>query len=177
MTLVLRTEPVPLSMAAAASAAIRQVDSEQAVSNISTLEQLLNETVAQPRFNTGLLALFALFALLLASVGIYGVMAYAVEQRTQEIGLRMALGAQPRDVLKMVVGQGIKLVAFGLAIGLPAALWMTRWLRTLLFGVDTTDLLTYTVISGLLAAVALVACYLPARRATKIDPMVALRHD
>ncbi|HEU0179206.1 MAG TPA: ABC transporter permease [Blastocatellia bacterium] len=177
MTLVLRTEPVPLSMAAAASAAIRQVDSEQAVSNISTLEQLLNETVAQPRFNTGLLALFALFALLLASVGIYGVMAYAVEQRTQEIGLRMALGAQPRDVLKMVVGQGIKLVAFGLAIGLPAALWMTRWLRTLLFGVETTDLLTYTVISGLLAAVALVACYLPARRATKIDPMVALRHD
>jgi putative ABC transport system permease protein len=89
----------------------------------------------------------------------------------------MALGAQPRDVLKMVVGQGIKLVAFGLAIGLPAALWMTRWLRTLLFGVETTDLLTYTVISGLLAAVALVACYLPARRATKIDPMVALRHD
>ena len=177
MTPVLRTEPETLSLAAAASAAIRQVDSEQAVSNISTLEQLLNETVAQPRFNTGLLALFALFALLLASVGIYGVMAYVVAQRTQEIGLRMALGAQPRDVLKLVVMRGMRLVALGLAIGLPAALGLTRWLKTLLFDVETTDLLTYAVVSTMLAAVALAACYLPARRATKIDPMVALRHD
>jgi putative ABC transport system permease protein len=177
MTLVLRTELEPLSLTSAASAAIRRVDSEQAVSNISTLEQLLSETVAQPRFNTGLLALFALFALLLASVGIYGVMSYAVEQRTQEMGLRMALGAQPRDVLKLVVGQGMKLVALGLAIGLLAALWLTRWLETLLFSVETTDLPTYAMIPILLAAVALAACYLPARRATKIDPMVALRHD
>jgi putative ABC transport system permease protein len=177
MTLVLRTEPEPLSLAAAASAAIRQVDSEQAVSKISTLEQLLSETVAQPRFNTGLLAVFALFALLLASVGIYGVMAYAVEQRRQEIGLRMALGARPRDVLKLVVAQGVKLMALGLAIGLVAALGLTRWLETLLFGVETTDLPTYVAISTLLAAVALAACYLPARRATRIDPMVALRHD
>jgi putative ABC transport system permease protein len=177
MTLVLRTETEPLSLAAAASAAIRRVDSEQAVSNISTLEQLLNETVAQPRFNTGLLALFALFALLLASVGIYGVMAYSVAQRTQEMGLRIALGAQPRDVLKLVVGQGMKLVALGLAIGLGAALWLTRWLETLLFAVETTDLITYAVISTLLTAVALAACYLPARRAMKIDPIVALRHE
>jgi putative ABC transport system permease protein len=177
MTLVLRTETEPLSLAAAASAAIRRVDSEQAVSNVSTLEQLLNETVAQPRFNTGLLALFALFALLLASVGIYGVMAYSVEQRTQEMGLRMALGARPRDVLRLVVGQGVRLVALGLVIGVVAALVLTRWLETLLFGVETTDLMTYAVISTLLAAVALAACYLPARRATKIDPMVALRHD
>jgi putative ABC transport system permease protein len=177
MALVLRTGPEPLSLAAAASAAVREVDPEQAVSNISTLEQLLSETVAQPRFNTGLLALFAIFALLLAGVGIYGVMAYAVEQRTREIGLRMAMGAQPRDVLKLVIGQGMKLVALGLAIGLLAALGLTRWLETLLFGVGTTDLPTYALISALLAAVALAACYLPARRATKIDPMVALRHD
>jgi putative ABC transport system permease protein len=177
MTLVLRTGPEPLSLAAAAGAAIRQVDSEQAVSNISTLEQLLSETVAQPRFNTGLLALFALLALLLAAVGIYGVMAYAVSSRTQEIGLRMALGAQARDVLKLVVGQGMRLVAFGLALGLLAALGLTRWLKTLLFGVEATDPLTYAVIAALLAAVALLACYIPARRAMKVDPLVALRHE
>ncbi len=177
MTLVLRTGPEPLSLAAAAGAAIRQVDSEQAVSNISTLEQLLSDTVAQPRLNTGLLALFALLALLLAAVGIYGVMAYAVASRTQEIGLRMAMGAQARDVLKLVVGQGMKVVAFGLALGLLAALGLTRWLKTLLFGVEAIDPLTYAVIAALLAAVALLACYIPARRATKVDPLIALRQE
>jgi putative ABC transport system permease protein len=177
MTLVLRTGPEPLSLAAAASASVRQIDAEQAVSGISTLENLLSETVAQPRFNAGLLALFALLALLLAAVGIYGVMAYAMAQRTQEIGLRMALGAQPRDVVKLVVGQGMKLVASGLALGLIAALGLTRWLKTLLFDVEVTDPLTYAMIAVLLAAVALVACYLPARRAAKVDPLVALRHD
>jgi putative ABC transport system permease protein len=177
MTLVLRTGPEPLSLAAAASAGVRQIDAEQAVSGISTLENLLSETVARPRFNTGLLALFALLALLLAAVGIYGVMAYAVAQRTQEIGLRMALGAQPRDIAKLVVGQGMRLVAFGLGLGLFAALGLTRWLQTLLFGVEVTDPLTYALIAVLLAAVALVACYLPARRATKVDPLIALRHD
>jgi putative ABC transport system permease protein len=177
MTLVLRTGPEPLSLAAAASAAIRRVDSEQAVSKISTLEQLLSETVAQPRFNTGLLGLFALLALLLAAVGIYGVMAYTVASRTQEIGLRMAMGAQARDVLMLMVGQGMRLVAFGLALGLLAALGLTRWLKTFLFGVEATDPLTYAVIAALLAAVALLACYIPARRAAKVDPLVALRHE
>jgi putative ABC transport system permease protein len=177
ITLVLRTGPEPLSLAGAASAAIRRVDSEQAVSKISTLEQLLSETVAQPRFNTGLLALFALLALLLAAVGIYGVMSYAVASRTQEIGLRMAMGAQARDVLKLVVGQGMRMVAFGLALGLLAALGLTRWLKTFLFGVEATDPLTYAVIAVLLAAVALLACYIPARRAAKVDPLVALRHE
>ncbi len=177
MTLVLRTKTEPLSLAAAASAAIRRVDSEQAVSNISTLEQLLSDTVAEPRFNTGLMSLFSLLALLLAVVGIYGVMSYAVAQRTQEIGLRMALGAEPRDVLKLVIGQGMKLVAVGLALGLLAALGLTRWLETLLFDVKATDPLTYAVIAVSLAAVALLACYLPARRATKVDPLVALRQE
>jgi putative ABC transport system permease protein len=177
MTLVLRTGSEPLSLAAAASAGVRQIDAEQAVSGISTLENLVSETVAQPRFNTWLLALFALLAVLLAAVGIYGVMAYAVAQRTQEIGLRMALGAQPRDVVKLVIGQGMKLVAFGVALGLLAALGLTRWLKTLLFSVEVTDPLTYAVIAVLLAAVALVACYLPARRAMKVDPLIALRHE
>jgi putative ABC transport system permease protein len=177
MTLVLRTGTEPLSLAAAASVGVRQIDAEQAVSGISTLENLLSETVAQPRFNTGLLTLFGLLALLLAAVGIYGVMAYVVAQRTQEIGLRMALGAQPRDVMKLVIGQGLKLVAFGLALGLCAALGLTRWLTTLLFDVEVTDPLTYAVIAVLLAAIALVACYLPARRAMKVDPLIALRHE
>jgi putative ABC transport system permease protein len=177
MTLVLRTGTEPLSMAAAASASVRQIDAEQAVSGISTLENLLSETVAQPRFNTGLLAFFALLALLLSAVGIYGVMAYAVAQRTQEIGVRMALGAQPREVVRLVVGQGMKLVAFGLSLGLIAAFGLSRWLKTLLFDVEVTDPLTYAVIVALLAAVALVACYLPARRAMKVDPLIALRHE
>jgi putative ABC transport system permease protein len=177
MTLVLRTKTEPLSLAASASAEIRRVDPEQAVSNISTLEQLLSETVAQPRFNTGLLAIFSLLALLLAAVGIYGVMSYAVAQRTQEIGLRMALGAEPRDVLKLMVGQGMKLVAVGLALGLLSALGLTRWLETLLFDVEATDPLTYAVIAATLAAVALLACYLPARRAMAVDPLVALRRE
>ncbi len=175
MTLVLRTGPEPLSLAAAVSAELRRIDPEQAVSGISTLEQLMNETVAQPRFNTLLLALFALLALLLAAVGIYGVISYAVAARTQEIGIRMALGAQASDVLKLVVGQGMKPVAIGLGLGLIAALGLTRWLKTLLFGVEATDPLTYAVISALLALVALLACYLPARRATRVDPLIALR--
>ena len=133
--------------------------------------------MAQPRFNTGLLSLFALLAILLATVGIYGVMAYAVAQRTQEMGLRMALGAKPRDLLKLVVGQSMRLVALGLSLGLIAALGLTRWLKTQLFGVEATDPLTYTVIAILLALVALLACYLPARRATRVDPLVALRHE
>jgi putative ABC transport system permease protein len=177
MTLVLRTETEPLSLAATASASVRRIDNEQAVSNISTLENLLSETVAQPRFNTVLLALFAVLALLLAAVGIYGVMAYSVAQRTREIGLRMALGAQPRDVMKLVVGQGMKLVAVGLALGVLAALGLTRWLMTLLFDVEATDPLTYVAIAVLLGVIALVACCLPALRATKVDPIVALRHD
>ncbi|MGH9556894.1 MAG: FtsX-like permease family protein, partial [Blastocatellia bacterium] len=177
MTLVLRTGLEPLSLTPAASAALRRIDSEQAVSGISTLEQLLSETVARPRFNTWLLALFALLSLLLAGVGIYGVIAHAAAQRAQEIGIRMALGARSRDVLKLVIGQGMKPVAPGLAFGLLASLALTRLLKTLLFGVSATDPLTYALVAALLAVVALLACYLPARRATKVDPMTALRTE
>jgi ABC-type antimicrobial peptide transport system permease subunit len=177
MTLVLRTEGNPLSLASAASAAVRQVDAEQAVSEINTLEGLVNETVAQPRFNASLLALFALLALVLAAVGIYGVIAYAVAQRTSEIGLRVALGAQPRDVLKLIFAQGMRLTVIGIIIGLGAAFALTRWMESLLFQVRPFDPLTLSIMAAALLGVALLACWLPARRATKVDPMIALRRE
>ena len=177
MVLVMRTSIEPLSLAAAVSAEIQRGDREQAVSNISTLGRLLNETVAQPRFNAFLLALFALLALLLAAVGIYGVIAYSVSQRRRELGIRMALGAGRNDVLRLVVGQGMKLTGLGLAFGLLASLGATQLLKTLLFGVSVTDPLTYASIIALLAGVAFLACYLPARRAARVDPLVALREQ
>ena len=177
MTLVLRTSADPLGLVAAASAEIRRVDSEQAVSGINTLAGLLDEETAQPSFNTTLLALFALLALALAAVGVYGVIAYAVAQRTQEIGLRMALGAQAPDVLRLILTQGLKLTLSGVGVGLLAAFALTRWMQTLLFGVSATDPLTFGGIALLLTLVALLACYLPARRATKVDPLTALRHE
>jgi len=177
MTLALRTGVDPLSLVSAATAEIRRVDAEQAVSAINTLDGLLGEATAQPRFNAALLALFALLALVLAVVGIYGVIAYAVEQRTQEIGVRMALGAQARDVLRLILAQGLKLTLVGAGIGLLAAFALTRWMKTLLFGVSATDPLTFAFVALLLSFVALLACWLPARRATKVDPLVALRHD
>jgi putative ABC transport system permease protein len=177
MTLVLRTGLEPLSLVAAARAEIRRVDAEQAVSGVNTLDGLLGEATAQPRFNASLLALFALLALALAPVGIYGVIAYAVAQRTQEIGLRMALGAQPRDVLRLILAQGLKLTLSGVSLGLLAAFALTRWLNSLLFGVSATDPLTFGGIALMLTFVALLACWIPARRAAKVDPMVALRYE
>ncbi len=177
MTLVLRTDTDPLSLAATATAEIRRIDAEQALSGINTLSGLLNEATAQPRFNTALLGLFALLALVLAAVGIYGVIAYAVAQRTQEIGLRMALGAQARDVLRLVIGQGMKLALFGIVLGLGGAWALTRLMGTLLFKVSPTDWLTFAGISVLVTLTVLLACYLPARRATKVDPLIALRSE
>jgi len=153
------------------------MDKDQPISNIHTLDELLENSVSQPRFNLSSLGIFAGVALALAAVGIYGAMSYLVAQRTHEIGLRMALGAQPRDVLKMVVGRGLRLVLIGLGAGLAGALALTRLLRNLLFGVSATDPLTFAIIAVLLLLVALSACWIPARRATKVDPMIALRSE
>ena len=167
----------PVQLAAPLRAIVREADREAPVFNVRTMEQLLSRSVARRRFNMMLLGGFALVALLLAALGIYGVMAYSVAQRTHEIGVRVALGARPADVLRMIVGQGMVLAALGVAAGLVVALALMRVMRSLLYGVSATDPVTFGGVALVLAAVALVSCYLPARRATKVDPMVALRYE
>src|SRR5262245_28544587 len=141
------------------------------------MEAMLNEAVAPRRFNMILFGALAGAALLLAAVGIYGVMAYTVTQRTHEIGIRLALGARTRDVLSLVIGQGMTIAALGLLLGLAGALTLTRLIKGWLFGISPTDPLTFAALALSLASVALLACYFPARRATKVDPMIALRHE
>jgi putative ABC transport system permease protein len=153
------------------------VDRDLPVYRVTTMERMVADSLAQRRFSMFLFGVFAALALVLAVVGLYGVMSYAVAQRTHEIGLRMALGAQGRDVLRMIIGQGMTLVAVGLGLGLLGALMLTRVMSSLLYGVSATDPLTYAGIALLLAAVAFLASYIPARRATKVDPMVALRYE
>jgi putative ABC transport system permease protein len=177
MRVVVRTSGDPTQLASAVRNEVRQIDREQPIFQVRTMTSLFNDFVAQPRFNMVLLAVFAGLALLLATVGIYAVMSYSVTQLTHEIGVRMALGAKQRDVLNMVLGQAAKLAVFGLAIGLAGALLATRVLQTLLFGVHAYDLSTFALIGFLLASVALLASFLPALRATRVDPMVALRYE
>jgi putative ABC transport system permease protein len=141
------------------------------------LEQLMDESIERPRFRTTLFALFAVAALALAAIGIYGVMVYSVTQRTHEMGVRMALGAQAADVVRLVVGEGLTLALTGVGAGIAAALALTRTMSTLLFGVGPTDPVTFLFVSALLVGVALVACWVPARRATRADPMTALRAE
>ena len=175
--LVIRTVGDPLSLVAAIRQAVWAVDRDQPISNIRTMEEILAGEVSQRRLGMSLLAAFAALALLLAALGIYGVLSYAVTQRTPEIGVRLALGAQPRDVLRMVVSDGLRLVLLGLGIGLTASFALTRVMANLLFGVRANDPLTFVTVSLLLILVSLIACYLPARRAMKVDPLVALRHE
>jgi predicted permease len=176
-TIVVKTENQPAAMTTAVRNEIRVLDKDQAVFNVTTLEELLGESILLRRFFMLLLVVFAILALILAAVGIYGVMSYAVTQRTQEIGIRMALGARTSDVLRLIVGRGMMLALIGIAVGLIAALALTPVMEGILFGVSPTDSPTFAVIALLLAGVALLACFIPARRATKVDPLVALRYE
>ena len=177
MVLALRTDADPLSLAAVLREQVHGLDKEQSLANIQTLEQVVNESLGRPRLNTLLLAAFAVLALLLAAIGIYGVLSYSVAQRTHEIGIRMALGAERRDVLRLIVGHGLFLTLMGITAGSAAAFGLTRLMTGLLFGVRPTDPTTFVAASVLLTCVALLASYIPARRATKVDPMVALRYE
>ena len=175
MTLVVRAAVDPKPLIHAIRDGVWAVDKDQPVTDIKTMDQSIADSVSPRRFNAMLLAIFASLALVLASVGIYGVMAYSVTQRTHEIGIRVALGARALDVIELVVGRGMALVLTGVAIGLAGAVALTRVMTSLLYGVSATDPLTFAGVSLLLVAVALLASYIPARRATKVDPMIALR--
>jgi putative ABC transport system permease protein len=175
--LVVKTDGEPAGLAAAVRKTVWELDRDQPVSDVRTMEEVLSGSVARQRFSTLLLGVFAALALLLAAVGIYGVMSYAVAQRTREIGIRIALGAQAGSVLRLMVGQGLKLAAAGVALGLVGALLLTRLMSSLLFGVSATDPATLVCISVVLVGVALLASYIPARRAAKVDPLVALRYQ
>jgi putative ABC transport system permease protein len=153
------------------------VDRQQPLSRIQPLEDVIAASIAPRRFNMLLLGIFATLALLLAAVGIYGVISYTVAQRSREIGVRMALGARRSDVLRLIVRQGMSLALAGMGAGLAASFALTRLMANLLFGVSPSDPLTFGLIALLLGSVALLACYLPARRATKVDPLVALRQE
>jgi predicted permease len=177
MTFIVRSLSDPARQAAAVRNAIWAVDKDQPVYNIKTMEQLVAASVAQRRFTMMLLGSFAVIAMFLAMVGIYGVMSYTVMQRTHEIGIRMALGAQGQDVLKLIMGQGMTLALFGVGLGLIGAVATTRIISSLLFGVTATDPLTFACVAVALCAAALLACYIPARRALSVDPMTALRYE
>jgi len=177
MAVVIRSTVEPASLAPSLRQAVADVNRSVPVSDIKTMEHIVSESVTQPRFNLFLLGLFSGIALLLSAAGIYGVTAYAVTQRTQELGIRLALGAQVRDILKMILGQGMIVIGIGLVIGLAAAFALTRLMRSLLFGVGESDPVTFGAITLVLLFVALVACYIPARRAAKVDPLIALRYE
>ena len=177
MSLVVRSSTDSLSMGAAIKTVIQTIDKDLPLEDTKTMQELLAESNSGRRFNMLLLSLFAGVALLMAIVGIYGVMSYTVAQRTKEIGIRVAVGAQAGDVFRMVIGQGMMLALIGIALGLAAAFGVTRLMTSMLFGVEATDPTTFIGIALLLAVVALVACYIPGRRAMKVDPLIALRYE
>jgi putative ABC transport system permease protein len=174
---VVRSSLSASSVAAGVRQAVRSIDKNLPVTGIEPLDDALGKSISQERFRTFLLGSFSAIALVLAAVGIFGVMSYSASQRTHEIGIRIALGAGRREVLRLILGQGMKLALFGLGIGVVAAFLLTRLMSSLLYNVSATDPVTFASVTIILLAVALTACYIPARRAMRVDPMVALRHE
>jgi len=177
MAIVLRTELPPLSIIAGARSQAAALDKTVPLFNARTLDEYLSASVAQPRFQVLLLGTFALLSVIVAAVGLYGAISYSVAQRSHEMGIRLALGAQRQDILRKVLGQGVMLAGLGLLIGLAAGRALARFMSSLLFGVSAQDPQTFAAVAVLLAVVALLASYFPARRATQVDPVYALRHE
>jgi putative ABC transport system permease protein len=177
MDLIVRSRLDPAALTSSIRSVVASIDRNQPISAVSTMDQLLQDSVGSRRVTLILLGLFSVLALVLAAIGIYGVISYSVAQRTQEIGIRMALGAARGDVLKMILLQGVRIAAAGIAIGMIASFVLTRYLETLLFQVSPGDPATFGAVAAVLAAVALLACYIPARRTLRVDPMTALRYE
>jgi putative ABC transport system permease protein len=177
MSLVVRSAVDPASLTSAIRAAVATIDKDQPIFDVHTMRELVDNSISTRRLTLVLLGIFSALALILAAIGIYGVMAYTVALRTQEIGIRMALGAQQADVLRLVLGQGARIAFFGVAIGLATAAALARALSSLLFSVSASDPMTFAAVAILLIAVALLACYIPARRALRVDPITALRYE
>jgi len=177
MSVILRTAMEPLMASSALRSALAEIDPNQPLVNVRSMEQNIQTSVAQPRFRTWLIGIFAALALVLAAVGVYGVMSYSVTQRISEIGIRVTMGAQPVDILRIIVGEGVRLALVGVAAGLAGALLLTRLLRSFLFGVGTSDPVTFAAVAVILTLVGAAASYFPARRATRVDPLVALRYE
>jgi putative ABC transport system permease protein len=177
MNIALRTEVDPASLASAVVTEVHSFDRDLAVVKMRTMTQLINSSVAGPEFNMVLLGGLAGLAILLAAIGVYGVLTYVVAEQTRELGIRMALGAEPRDIFGLILGRGARLAGIGAGVGLVAALALTRFMKSLLYGVSAIDPFTFFSVVALLVVVALAACYIPARRALTVEPMMALRHE
>jgi putative ABC transport system permease protein len=175
--LVIRTASAPSSLQRAVTKAVHEIDKDQTLTDVKTLTQIKAESVAPDRLQSLLLTVFAIIAVVLSALGIYGVISYSVVQRTHEIGIRAALGATTGDVLRLILRGGMLLSGLGLLLGFGGALGLTRLLQTLLFGIGPRDPVTIAAVAGILACVAMLACYIPARRASKVDPVVALRYE
>jgi putative ABC transport system permease protein len=177
MSLIIRGTDDPAPVERALRAVVRGIDPDLPLEEVRTLASIASQSAAQPRFRTYVLTAFAAISLLLAAIGVYGLLSYSVTQRVREIGVRMALGAKPRDVLRLVVGEGMRLVAAGAVLGVAAALATSRLVSAMLFGVSAADPVTYGAVVGILATVAFIACYIPALRAARVDPISALRAE